>query len=29
MIPIWRGGTLSVIARLGYRVRFFSIFLAS
>jgi N-acyl-phosphatidylethanolamine-hydrolysing phospholipase D len=24
MIPIWRGGTLSVIARLGYRVRFFS-----
>ena len=23
MIPIWRGGTLSVIARLGFRVHFF------
>ena len=22
MIPIWRGGTLSLIARLGFRVRF-------
>ena len=22
MIPIWRGGTLSFIARLGFRVRF-------
>ena|SRR6266403_4537231 len=24
MIPIWRGGSLSFIARLGFRVRFFS-----
>ena len=24
MIPIWRGGTLSLIARLGFRVRLFS-----
>jgi N-acyl-phosphatidylethanolamine-hydrolysing phospholipase D len=24
MIPIWRGGSLSLIARLGFRVRFFS-----
>jgi hypothetical protein len=24
MIPIWRGGTLSFFARLGFRVRFFS-----
>jgi hypothetical protein len=23
MIPIWRGGTLSFIARLGFRVRLF------
>ena len=22
MIPIWRGGTFSFIARLGFRVRF-------
>jgi N-acyl-phosphatidylethanolamine-hydrolysing phospholipase D len=29
MIPIWRGGTLSVIARLGFRVRFFLLSLTS
>ena len=29
MIPIWRGGTLSLIARLGFRVRFFSSLLTS
>jgi hypothetical protein len=23
LIPIWRGGTLSFIARFGFRVRFF------
>ncbi len=27
IIPIWRGGTLSFIARLGFRVRFFSFIL--